>query len=298
MEKIKIDLVIVTYNPNLELLSNLIKSIQSQVRNIYIIDNTESKHICLNNIENIEIIQLNVNMGIAYAQNIGLKKALDNKADYIMLSDQDTTYPDNYVYDMLKALNYSDNIAAVVPLFKDINQNKNNDGFIVKNKKFGTKKIYPVKGYFEVFQAIASGKIIVSKYLNYIGLMDEFLFIDYVDLEWCWRAQKNNFKIIGNADVTITHKLGDDIVSIGNKEITLRSPIRHYYMVRNSLYLSLTCKSLDFTRRLFLFFRSFYLMIGFSILSKPHLVHFKYTFQGIIDGLNKKIGKYQGNIND
>ena len=45
MERIKIDLVIVTYNPNLELLLNLIKSIQSQVRNIYIIDNTENKQI-------------------------------------------------------------------------------------------------------------------------------------------------------------------------------------------------------------------------------------------------------------
>ena len=54
MERIKIDLVIVTYNPNLELLLNLIKSIQSQVRNIYIIDNTENKQICLDNIENVE----------------------------------------------------------------------------------------------------------------------------------------------------------------------------------------------------------------------------------------------------
>lgn len=298
MNTYDIDLVIVTYNPNINLLLNLIDSIKHQVRNIYIVDNSNPKCNKLEKLENINVIYLEENMGIAYAQNVGLKAALENSAKYVMLSDQDTIYPSNYVVNMIEAFSADNNVAAIAPLFKDINQKKDNEGFIVKKRLFGSKLIYPKKGFHEVFQVIASGKIILSKYLKDIGFMDESLFIDYVDIEWCWRAKKHKYKIIGNANVLITHKLGDISVDAVGKNITLRSPIRHYYMVRNSLYLSLTCKSLNLMDRFFLFFRAFYLMVGLTILSKPHLIHAKYTISGIIDGFTKRMGKYKMSKND
>lgn len=298
MKIINTDLVIVTYNPDIDLLLNLLNSIENQVRNIYIIDNTGKSNSDLVNKKKRKIIYLSDNKGIAYAQNIGLKMALENNADYVMLSDQDTIYPIDYVKNMIKTFNIDNQIAAVAPLFKDINQDRDNEGFIVKNKIFGSKRIFPLKGTYEVFQVIASGKIICSRYLKDIGLMKEELFIDYVDIEWCWRAQKKKYKIIGNANIVITHKLGDNVVKFSKKDITVRSPVRHYYMVRNALYLSLTCESLNVTNRLLLFFRAFYLMLGFSIVSKPHLVHMEFTFKGIIDGLNKRTGKINRNDDD
>jgi len=48
--------------------------------------------------------------------------------------------------------------------------------------------------------------------------MNEDLFIDWVDFEWCWRARKKGYKIIGNANVVITHQLGDAAVTIGRKD--------------------------------------------------------------------------------
>ncbi|MBV5277924.1 MAG: glycosyltransferase family 2 protein [Campylobacteraceae bacterium] len=298
MSKI-VDLIIVTFQPNIKELSTLLNSIQKQVNKIYIVDNTKGLKNHLDKLmnENINIIYLYENMGIAYAQNIGIKEALKHQADYIMLSDQDTIYPENYIENMLIAFSEEGNISAVAPLFRDINQKNPNEGFRQKTY-FSSKQIYPTKGFHEVYQVIASGKIIFSNSLLKIGFMNEALFIDYVDLEWCWRSKSSGYKILGNANVVITHKLGDDVVSLGAKNVTLRSPIRHYYMVRNSLYLSLTSTSLNYLRRLHLFFRSFYLMIGFSILSTPHLIHIKYTLRGIIDALARNTGKYKGNIND
>lgn len=100
----KTDMVMVTYSPEIKLLTKAIDSIISQVRKIYIVDNTPNKFLELDKFTDskIEVIYLNDNMGISYAQNIGIKKSLENKSDFIVLSDQDTIYPDNYIIDMLK----------------------------------------------------------------------------------------------------------------------------------------------------------------------------------------------------
>ncbi len=287
----KTDMVIITYNPEIELFTKAVQSMTEQVRKIYIIDNTPTRAKFLEKFQDnskIEIIYLDDNKGIAYAQNIGIKKSLENRSDYIVLSDQDTIYPKNYIENMLKIenSNYS-KIIAMAPLFKDTIGNNENEGFIIKR----FKKIFPKNGLHEVFQTIASGKILSSKYLNDVGLMDEKLFIDWVDLEWCWRARKKGYKIIGNADVVITHQLGDKSTNLGFREVSLRSPIRHYYITRNAFYLALNDKSLDKLNKITLFFKSFRYIIGFPLLSKPHLKHLKYVLLGFWHGVTGKLGK-------
>jgi len=291
----KIDMVIVTYSPEPQLLIKAIESMIDQVRKIYIVDNTPDRSDILKsvNYKNVEVIYLDDNKGIAYAQNIGIKRSLFNKSDFIVLSDQDTIYPNNYIVNMIDKKDSFNKIAAIAPLFQDIIGNNANEGFIDKSL-FGFKKISPLRGYHEIFQTIASGKILNSSYLQTIGLMDEMLFIDFVDLEWCWRANKKGYKIIGNADVLIIHQLGDEIVSLGNKNITLRSPIRHYYITRNTVYLGLYDNSLDRWHKMIIFVKSFKYIIGFSLLSKPHLIHFKYTLLGFWHGITKKLGKFDG----
>ncbi|ACF14523.1 glycosyl transferase family 2 [Chloroherpeton thalassium ATCC 35110] len=287
-----LDVIYVTYNPNLNFLEQSINSIVRNVRKVYVVDNTPGKAKYLENYasDKIEVVYLNANMGIAYAQNVGIKKSIKNGSDYVLLSDQDTIYPEDYLFDMLKSFELSENAIACVPLFRDINQKKANEGFIRKYP-FGFKKFYPAKGKYEVFQAIASGKIISMKLLKKVGFMNEDLFIDWVDLEWCWRAHKKGYKIIGNADVTITHQLGDNAKDIGFREVNLRSPFRHYYITRNAFYLSLQSPDLDLLHRAILFLKSIRYIIGFPLLSKPHLTHLRYVLLGFFHGIIGKLGE-------
>lgn len=285
-----IDMILVTYNPNKRLLDNCIKSICKDVRNIYLVDNGSNNFEFNEKIDNVKFIKLEENMGIAYAQNIGIKEAVKNNAEYILLSDQDTVYPEDYISKMIKTFSFDENICAITPLFKDAHGKKCNDGFF-KKSFFFTKQFFPEKGYYEVFHTIASGKLIKAQCLNDIGLMDEDLFIDWVDYEWCWRARNKGYKIIGNADVLIEHQLGDDSKDIGFREVNLRSPIRHYYITRNAFHLALRDKSLDILHRITLFFKSFRYIIGYPILSKPHLTHLKYVLLGFWHGITGKLGK-------
>jgi len=302
MNKFKTAAIIVTYFPNNQIITKTLKSIMKQVSEVLIIDNTPNgsnvfkNGELLNGKNNVKLITLNENMGIAKAQNIGIKKALENNADFILLSDQDTFYPDNYIDNMLEAYSKivnKEKIAAIVPDFAELNRGGERQGFVLFDGIF-LKRIYPRSGCHEITQAIASGEIIPSEVFNYIGFMDEELFIDWVDLEWCWRARAKGYKIIGCADVVIEHRMGDGVKKVGLKSYSIRSPIRDYYIIRNATHLALRSEYITFGMRLnTLIRRSVGYIILFTILGKPHWKHFIYSLKGFYHGITRKLGVYK-----
>jgi rhamnosyltransferase len=283
--------VIVTYKPNVEILEKCVNSLVNQVDKLIILDNTPGKFQLLENFrkkQNIEIVYLNDNYGVAHAQNLGIKKALEEGVDFILISDQDTIYPLDYVEKMLECFK-EDKVAAAGPLFIDAHTGKVQ--FFVKKGLIGFKKIYPKTGKHEVLQLIASGTIINAKFIPEVGLMKEELFIDWVDMEWCWRAVKKGYKIIGNADVVIKHFHGEKSKKFLTKNITLKSCIRNYYTIRNGIYLALYSNVLDGYRRILLFLKTFRNIFLFSLLSNNFLLNLKYTLKGFYHGLIGKLGK-------
>lgn len=283
--------VLVTFQPYTKLLARSINSISGQVDKILVIDNSPTSvdfSIC-EHISNIEVIHLNENIGIAAAQNIGITKALADNATYILLSDQDTIYPSDYINRMIPVFSQHSSAAAIVPRFTDSNK-MSADGFVTLHPLLFLES-YPEAGRHELFHAIASGKIIKADCLARIGLMSEDLFIDWVDFEWCWRARKLGYKIIGNADVCISHQLGDGAVNLGFREINVRSPLRHYYITRNAFYLALHSNSLDLKHRIVLFFKSFRYIVGFPLIAKPRAKNLYAVLLGFVHGCLGITGK-------
>lgn len=74
--------VLVTYKPDMSILEKSIDSLKNQLDKLIVIDNTPGKCENLENLKkvpNIEILYLGDNYGIAYAQNVGIKKSLRGK---------------------------------------------------------------------------------------------------------------------------------------------------------------------------------------------------------------------------
>jgi rhamnosyltransferase len=259
----------------------LIDSIYKQVTKIILVSN-ENVNIHYK-VDNCNHINLKKNYGIAYAQNVGIKMALEEEADFILTSDQDTMYPEHYVENMLNFYNeYKDKykIAAVAPCFKDLNSNryiepiqiikgdKINKYFINKNEK---------EKYFIVSHVISSGMLIEKNALKEIGLMKEEYFIDWVDTEWCWRAYSQKYCILQNPNVIIQHVLGDNAKIILNYSITEHNSIRRYYRVRNAVYLLLNEDMIDNKMR------------GYLIVSllKMFVTHFYFSNNILKESINK-----------
>ena len=282
--------IFIAYKPDLCQINRAVQSLLDQVDFTIVIDNSPLSSLCFKS-DKLIIEVFNTNIGIAAAQNVGLRKAMDLGADFVILSDQDSVYPSDYVSSMLTAFDRFPNACAVVPKF--INTLKRAaDGFTAI-RPFFFQHFFPHSGLHEVLQAIASGKVIKVSSLDAIGFMSEDLFIDWVDFEWCWRARSKGFSIIGNSDVVIQHQLGDTAIDIGFREITLRTPIRHYFIVRNAVYLALYCTNLDLGHRSNLFLKSLQYLFCYPVLTRPHLTHLKAVTVGLWHGVIKRLGKYE-----
>lgn len=289
--------VLVTFNPDIKLLERCISSILANGARLIVVDNG-SVSLCevaaVSDGNSVLIERLGKNYGIAYAQNHGIRLALEGGADFIWLSDQDSVYESDYVIKMLRAfeaaaeLGYSD-VAAIAPTFYDTNR-----GAIQPIVKFApfTSKFLPEPGLNRVSHVIASGMLIPAGVLDVVGLKQDSLFIDWVDMEWCWRAHmKYGYDIYVNGAVQMTHSLGDCHVELFGRKLILRSPFRHYFMVRNAIAIALYSEYLAFPVRLELFFKALVWMMLFPLLAPTNrLEHFRSTMTGFIQGVFNRLG--------
>lgn len=288
----KIIEIIISYNPNPGTLLKNIESIKNQVDKICIVDNG-SKNINLLNfsLSNIEFIKLEENTGIATATNIGFDYAVRKNFDFILLSDQDTVYSDTYIKNFI-ALTEKINIfetAALAPMIFDTVSQTFKPSYVLNKNRI--KKIFINKELFQIFQSIASGLLINANLIKKIGGMNGSLFIDYVDFEWCWRANAKGYKIYSSNKLIIQHSLGDKNIKIVNRDISLRNPIRYYYIIRNVTYLGLYTQYLPTKAKKELFLSALKYILGYTILSKFNTNVFFQCIRGFCDGINKNLGK-------
>ena len=285
--------ILVSYEPEATTLRGTVESLFPQVEHLFVVDNGSQIDpvdlLDLKGEEGLTIIRLDENLGIAAAQNVGIAAARDARADFVVLSDQDTVYPQGAISRLIKVFERWPKAAAVVPLFNDVNKSSS-DGFILENSCLFSPT--PVAGgEHRLLQAIASGKVIRLSTLEDIGTMDESLFIDWVDLEWCWRARHKGYQVIGSGDVEVRHSLGDTSRNIGYREVNLRSPLRHYYITRNAFSLALRTPYLSSVMRCVLFVRSLRYPLAFPILSPPRWRNVCAVTAGIVDALLGRLGK-------
>ncbi|MES2826455.1 MAG: glycosyltransferase family 2 protein [Pseudomonadota bacterium] len=287
--------VVVLYHPSLEVLDACIKSLYLQVDKIFVVDNSSvaTPLIPCLSADNIEYTWLGANLGIGSAQNAGIRQAIDYGAEFVILSDQDTLYPVQYtsaMVDAYKSMDASINVAALAPRFYD----KHREVFIpiVSRRSVFKDKISECSEIQQATEVIASGMFIPVKALNIIGLMNETLFIDWVDFEWCWRANLESYKIFSVTSVVIMHTLGKGSVSVAGKKYPVHAPIRYYYVVRNGIYSALYNSSLPFPWRINIFANVILYSAGYLVLGSPKLATLKYVFKGFWHGVKRRLGSY------
>ena len=299
MGTMKIGAIIITYNPDEPLLKAVVGSLTPQVQMLLVIDNGSSSppaipDQALSDGNLVRTVLLKENRGIATATNIGLRMLAERRFDFIITSDQDTVYPSDYVTTFARLLEgYPGDmgtVAAFAPVFYDKVVGKTISAEV--KCAIGSKKVFPSEAYLNVIQTIASGMILNAALLDEVGGMREELFIDCVDTEWCWRANALGKKIVCCRDLKISHRLGDGMKRLGPKRITLHSPIRNYYITRNSIYLALHTRYFNLTDRILMFIMSLRFIPLYTLLCPGHFQNLRYTFRGLLDAFRGRMGKY------
>ena len=141
--------------------------------------------------------------------------------------------------------------------------------------------------------APTSGTIFNQFVINKVGMMREDLFVDGVDYEWCWRAKDKGISIIRSADLRVLHNMGTHAIRLFGFFFPMHdSPQRHYYIVRNSIFLSLFSKTSIYQRLRLL--RSAIFRIPFYIFySKNRLKSVRLIILGAVHGARGILGPLQ-----
>jgi rhamnosyltransferase len=66
-------------------------------------------------------------------------------------------------------------------------------------------------------------------------------FIDHVDSEWCLRMRAQGWLLLGVSEAVLKHRLGDKVTRLWLlrwRQVAHHSPLRDYYMFRNSVLLA------------------------------------------------------------
>lgn len=292
----KVIAIIVTYNPSIQEISRVFPFLLSQVNQIIVVDNGSnnsneiSQNVC--QIKNAQFLSLPKNYGIAHAQNVGIRAAHELGATHILTLDQDSVPSAgmvNILLNVYKEYEGSDiRVAAVGPILKDEDSNLPLPFFSFSEGK--KKRIYPIEENknLNVGFLVSSGSLISMSALIEIGLMQEQLFISYVDVEWGLRARSYGYQIYGSCNTHMIHNLGERRLKIGPWLIPMHSPIRHFYLMRSGVYMQ-KLKHIPYSFKradVFQLIRSF---IIFSFFGLPSFKEISSMINGIISGLKMKV---------
>lgn len=224
--------IVVTYNPDKELLKVSVLKYISFVEELIIWENSniydrEKYRIDLGEYNSkIRYIGGNDNVFIAYALNYAIEYAREHGFTHLLTMDQDSLFESNSF-----------------GRFKLLVENRESENAIFAPKILSTKgkDVYSlskecVTMFSNVSNVITSGSIFKLSLFLKTGLFREDYKIDYVDFEFCLRARMSGYKIYVANEIILYQEYGN-IKKILNWYILNYSPSRLYYQTRNRIIL-------------------------------------------------------------
>lgn len=274
------------YNDTLECVESLLKISYSNYT-IFLVDNasTEENKISDNVFlkEHTRLIESDVNLGFSGGNNIAIKKALDEKFDYILLLNNDTTVEPCFLSALVSAAENDRQIGIVTGKIYYYYQRdtiwsaggtyNKATGFTVQfsgadSEEFNTEK--------EITFATGCLMLIPSRVMAQVGLLDETYFLYSEDTDYCQRVLLAGYKMLYTPKSVIYHKVS---ASTGN-----RSPMQQRYMMRNNLYM---IKKYG-TKRFRAYVKTTWQMFKHIVRKRRNI---KPTIQGYADFIRGKSGK-------
>jgi rhamnosyltransferase len=238
--------IIVTYNPETQLLYKLINVISLQVNQILLVDNASNSDP-LENLSDelkkqIEYIQFDDNLGLGIAHNRGIDYAEKHNFSHVLIMDQDSVPAEDMVKKLYQAeqqlINKGIQLAAVGPNFVSLHDDDETT-YIQEVEGQYSSIACQTNEFIETVHLISSGSLIRLSVIQTIGKMDEQLFIDSIDIDWGLLAKSKGYLCYAICNAIMHHQLGDNkiFVKLWNKHIVTHSPLRYYYQFRNAIIL-------------------------------------------------------------
>lgn len=231
--------VVVTHDPDIATLKTSLQALRPQIDALILVDNGSGPHrvTALETLfsQTPEIAPEQTlfqpeNLGLGQAQNAGIAAARALGADSILLMDQDSRPGPTMVQVQKTALARlcaaGERPAAI-------------GAHYIEPERATRQPLPPGDAAAPEMQSvIASGSLIPLDALDQIGPFNEGLFVDFVDIEWCFRARAAGYRCFAARGAQMQHHIGETPLRILGRNMAVHTPSRNYYQMRNILLLA------------------------------------------------------------
>ncbi len=223
----RVDAVISVFNPDVDLQAH-VDLVRAQTSHVVVVDDGSTTPPSIREADGVRVVTLPVNSGVAAALNAGIVACLEDGADAVLTLDQDSTLPDGAVAELVSTLlRLKGRAAFVAPeFFGDVSQ-------VIERGPGETLRTR---------RTIQSGMVVPRETFDRVGLLREELFIDLVDIDFELRCHAAGLEGYAAPGLRIGHRLGHRyergplgrfrLPGLGS-DVTLSTPFRYYYRVRN-----------------------------------------------------------------
>ncbi len=186
--------VIVSFNPEIERITENVRAVAGQVDRVVVYDNCSSNRdevAGLEKVDNCTVIINETNAGLPVSLNAGCRSALESGASYVLLLDQDSIVAEEMVASLLQCMKPGVGIAS--PQIVDRNER---EGFEPSDA------VVPIK------RVITSGALMSLETWKKVGGFDERIFVDWADYDFCANVRKHGYSIVRDNRTMILHEMG------------------------------------------------------------------------------------------
>lgn len=258
----KVYIIILNWNgwqDTLECLES-VKKINYQNYRMIVIDNGSTNESVekisgyIKEFKNFELLVQKENLGFTGGNNLGIKYALENGADYVLLLNNDTTVDENFLSELAVAAEKFKTAGLLGPKIYFYNNPKkiwfaggNISPYAIKGTHIGLNETDNGQHDLVKKADYLTGccLLIKKETIDKIGFLDEDYFLYYEDTDYSWRARKAGLDCVFVPQSKIWHKCSA-VAGEGSLSYI-------YYHTRNGL--ALIRKNGSYSARLFLHFK-------------------------------------------
>ncbi|MCQ2974923.1 MAG: glycosyltransferase family 2 protein [Bacteroidales bacterium] len=203
----KLYVIIVTYFAE-KWIDKFMQSIENSTikTNVIIVDNASKDKtidIIKSKYQNVDLIESKENLGFGAANNLAIKKAIDNGADYVFLLNQDAWLESDCFEKLINFAENNKEYGIISPIQANPNKEKSlEDLFTLFLTRDGDRQqiisdffYNNIQDYYNVDFVQAAGWLLSKKCIQEVGLFDPLFFHYGEDSDYAKRVLRHNLKI-------------------------------------------------------------------------------------------------------
>lgn len=207
--------VVILHYKDIDATKTCVATLRKHEKSVHIIIvNNDVTSLPVADFPDTSIINNKKNLGFAAGVNIGIKKALKEGADAVLLLNNDTIITQPFLSVLTSQLERDSSIGIIGPAISFEKEGKkvfDIGGFInMWTGKTHHEEVESTGGYMPrtVPYITGAAMLIKREVFEKVGFFDEKFFFYYEDADFCLRAQKKGFSVMVNPQVSVIHLLG------------------------------------------------------------------------------------------